>query len=63
MARPLAVARPFLPSGENFRNVGKDFSGLPHHRRIVGAKLREVPGGSISLLAHQRELGKGFRDF
>ena len=30
---------------------------------IVGAKLKEVPGGSISLVTHQRQLGKGFRDF
>ena len=33
-----------LPSGENFRDVGKGFSGLPHHLRIAGAKLKGVAG-------------------
>src|SRR3954454_4679261 len=63
MTRSLAVACPSLPSGENFRDLGKGFSGLPHHLRIGRAKLKEVPGGSISLVAYQRQLSKGFRNF
>src|SRR3954468_10324939 len=61
--RSLAVACPSFPSGENLRDLGKGFSGLPHHLRIIGAKLKEVPGGSISLVANQRQLSKGFRNF
>src|SRR3954453_5720311 len=62
-ARSLAVACPILPSGENLRDLGKGFSSLPHHLRIVGATLTEVPAGSISLVAYQRQLSKGFRNF